>query len=333
MSALPGLLVTGGAGFIASEFVRQAREQGFRVAVVDKLTYAGDRERLRQVAGREVRFYKADICNPASIDRIFDKERPAIVIHTAAETHVDRSILDGAAFLRTNIEGTRVLLEAARGSGVKRFVHLSTDEVYGEIESGRFTERSPLSGNSPYAVSKTAADLLVQSYQRTYGVPAVIVRASNNYGPWQYPEKLLPVVIYKALNNQKIPVYGKGHNVREWLYVSDCAHALFSVMERGEVGEAYNVGSAEERRNIDTVKAVLALLNKPQSLIEFVKDRPGHDVRYALCCNKVRKLGWKPQVALEEGLERTIAWYVDNRKWLDAKVAQVQDYWRRVYGK
>jgi dTDP-glucose 4,6-dehydratase len=260
--------------------------------------------------------------------------KPHIIVNFAAETHVDRSILDGQIFLQTNILGTQVLLEAAREYSVEKFVHVSTDEVYGDIEKGQFYETTPFSPNSPYSVSKASADMLVSAYARTYNLPINIIRASNNYGPWQYPEKLLPVVIYKALTDQKIPVYGQGLNIREWLYVSDCARAVMAVMEKGVLGEAYNVGSGDEKRNIDVVKAVLKILNKPQNLIEFVKDRPGHDFRYSLNCAKIRKqLGWKPQYKFEQGLIDTVSWYQQNTAWLDLKVKHLKTYWSKVYQK
>jgi dTDP-glucose 4,6-dehydratase len=318
---LPKILVTGGAGFIGSAFVREAHALGYRVAVVDKLTYAGDLARLENA--RDARnpciFYKTDICNGAALEKIFKKEKPEAVIHFAAETHVDRSIYDAAPFVMANVVGTQILLDLSRRFGVKKFVHISTDEVYGEIKKGYFTEKSPFAPNSPYAASKAAADLLVTSYVRTYGFPAVIIRACNNYGPWQFPEKLIPVVISKALRHERVPVYATGQNVREWLYVTDCASAVFCVLKRGRLGEAYNVGSAEERRNIETVKKVLDYCGKPHSLIEFVSDRPGHDFRYALDFSKIKSLGWRPTVKWADGLKMTVAWYSANSAWLMRK--------------
>lgn len=327
------ILVTGGAGFIGSEFVYQAVNEGYKIIVVDKLTYAGDMERLRDVNGK-FEFYKTDICNVKKIREIFKQHKPDVVVHFAAETHVDRSILGSTQFIKTNIMGTQNLLDAARETDVKRFIHISTDEVYGEIEKGQFHETSPFNPSSPYSASKAAGDLLVKSYVRTFDFPGIIVRPSNNYGPWQYPEKFIPVIIYKALNNEKIPVYGKGLNVREWLYVSDCANAILTVMENGKIGEAYNVGSGFEKRNIDVAKAVLDVLKKPHSIIEFVKDRPGHDYRYSLDFSKIQKeLNWNPAVKFEEGITETVNRYKKDFDWLENKVKYLRNYWKRVYRK
>jgi dTDP-glucose 4,6-dehydratase len=260
------------------------------------------------------------------------KVKPDIIVHFAAETHVDRSILEGQVFLKTNILGTQVLLEAARTFGIGKFVHISTDEVYGDVSRGSSVETSPFKPNSPYSVSKAGADMLVSAYARTYKLPVNIVRASNNYGPWQYPEKLMPVVIYKALNNEKIPVYAKGLNVREWLYVSDCARGVLTVVEKGKTGEVYNISSGAHRRNIDVVKAILKTLGRPESLIEFVEDRPGHDFRYSISCTKARReLGWAPQYNFEKGLAETVAWYSANNAWLELKVKYLREYWGKVY--
>ncbi len=328
------ILVTGGAGFIGSEFVRQAVRRGFDVINIDKLTYAGDLERLKEVEDK-VRFYKSDIINREFIEYIFKTEKPDIVVHWAAESHVDRSILDASPFVETNVRGTQTLLDVAKESGVELFINIATDEVYGELgESGQFFEDTPLNPNSPYSVSKASADMLGRAYYRTYGLPVITVRPSNNYGPWQYPEKLIPVVIIKALNEEPIPVYGKGENVREWLYVSDCADAVFEIIQKGKVGEIYNVGSGEERKNIDVVKSVLGILGKPESLIEFVKDRPGHDFRYSLSTEKIeREIGWKAKVKFEEGIEKTVRWYLDNLDWVMRKVDYLKEYWKVVYSK
>lgn len=324
------ILVTGGAGFIGSEFVRQAVRRGYRVVVVDNLTYAGDLARLAEVEGRYA-FYKADICNDSKLRSIFKREKPDYVAHFAAETHVDRSIRDCAPFIKTNIEGTRILLDLSRHYRVKKFVHISTDEVYGEITRGRFSEGSAFHPNSPYAASKASADFLIQAYVRTHGFPAVIARPSNNYGPWQYPEKLIPVVILKALKDERVPVYSKGENVREWLYVSDCADAIFFILEKGSIGETYNVGSGQEKRNIDTVKKILRILGKPEHLISFVRDRPGHDLRYSLDCSKIRKLGWKPRIDFQKGMEETAEWYMQHMFWLESKLKYLRAYWKKVY--
>jgi dTDP-glucose 4,6-dehydratase len=314
------LLVTGGAGFIGSEFVRKGAGKGYSIVVVDKLTYAGDRERLKEVE-KDIVFYETDIMDTVAMESIFEKERPDAVIHWAAESHVDRSIEDAAPFLETNVKGTQVLLELARKFDVERFLNISTDEVYGELkEEGQFYETTPLNPSSPYSVSKASADMLGRAYQRTYGLPVITVRPSNNYGPWQYPEKLIPVIIYKALKDERIPVYSKGENVREWLYVSDCIDATFSIFEKGQIGEIYNVGSGEEKRNIDVVKMVLDILVKPEDLIEFVKDRLGHDFRYSLNVQKINKqIGWKSITKFSEGIEKTVQWYLNHKEWLNKK--------------
>lgn len=324
-------LITGGAGFIGSEFVRQAARKNYKINVVDNLTYAGDLQRLKEVRGR-FKFYKADICDKNRISAIFKETRPDIVVHFAAETHVDRSILYAGAVIKTNILGTQVLIEAARRSKIKKFIHISTDEVYGDIIKGRFSEETPLNPSSPYSSGKAGADLLIKAYSRTYGFPSIIVRPSNNYGPWQYPEKLIPVVIYKALNDQKIPVYGKGMNVREWLYVADCACAILEIIEKGGIGEIYNLSSGEEKKNIEVVERVLDILNKPNSLIQYVKDRPGHDIRYALDSSKLKKeMDWKPEVNFEQGIRNTVQAYKDNMEWLEKKVITVRNFWGKVY--
>ncbi len=326
------ILVTGGAGFIGSEFVRQGVKRGDRIVVLDKLTYAGDLERLKEVEGDYV-FYRGDVVNEVLVNLIFEKEKPDIVVHFAAESHVDRSILNATPFMDTNVKGTQVLLDAARKYGVEKFINMSTDEVYGELgEDGQFSETSPLNPNSPYSVSKAAADMLGRAYFRTYGLPVITVRASNNYGPWQYPEKLIPVIILKAYKNEQVPIYGKGLNVREWLYVSDCAEAIFEIIDKGRPGEVYNVGSGFERRNIEVAKAVLAAMGKPESLITFVKDRPGHDFRYSLNTEKIEKeLGWKAKVGFEEGIERTVGWYLENINWTVEKEKFLTDLWKKVY--
>lgn len=312
------ILITGGAGFIGSEFVRQCAAAKTGMVVVDKLTYCGDLERLKEAKG-SFTFYKADISDKTAVARIFRKEKPQVIVNFAAETHVDRSIADASPFVDTNIKGTQVLLDACQSFPVKRFVHISTDEVYGEIRKGKFTEKTPFSPNSPYSSSKASADLLIKSYHRTFGLPCVIIRPSNNYGPWQYPEKLIPVMIKNALQNKPLPVYAKGLNCREWLFVSDCCRGIMTVLKNGKEGEAYNIGSGHERRNIDVVKAILHILGKPESLITYVADRPGHDFRYSLDCRKSRALGWKPRVGFEEGLAATVSWYLSRRDWLFSK--------------
>jgi dTDP-glucose 4,6-dehydratase len=315
------LLVTGGAGFIGSEFVRQGVKRGFEIAVLDKLSYAGDLERLKEVEGK-IDFHKVDITESKAVEDIFIREKPDAVIHWAAESHVDRSITDASPFLDTNINGTHVLLDISKKYSIQKFINISTDEVYGDLqEEGQFFETTPLNPSSPYSVSKASADMLGRAYQRTYGMPVITVRPSNNYGQWQFPEKLIPVVILKAVNNQKVPVYAKGENVREWLFVSDCADAVFAILEKGKSGEIYNIGSSEEKRNIDVVKTILGLLGKPDDLIEFVKDRLGHDFRYSLNSNKMREqIGWKSSVLFTEGIEKTVKWYMDNMEWVNRKI-------------
>ncbi|MCD6422549.1 MAG: dTDP-glucose 4,6-dehydratase [Elusimicrobia bacterium] len=310
------LLITGGAGFIGSEFVRRAVREKYQTCVVDKLTYAGDLRRLKEVKGKYI-FYKTDICSRKQIFKIFEKERPDAVIHFAAESHVDRSIKNATPFMRTNVIGTQMLLDASLKYGVKKFVHISTDEVYGEIKKGKFTENSAFRPNSPYSVSKAAADMLALAYFRTYGLPVVVARPSNNYGPWQYPEKLIPVAIKSVLAGKPVPVYAKGQNVREWLYVSDCCDAIFLILDKGKIGHAYNIGSGEERPNISTVKEILKLLKKGHDFIKFVKDRPGHDFRYSLDTRKIKKeLNWKAKTKFSLGIKKTVFWYLKNIHWL-----------------
>jgi len=318
-SKLYKILITGGAGFIGSEFVRQSVKKGYNIAVVDKLTYAGDLERLGEVNGK-YKFYKADICDKRIIEPIFKKEKPQIIVHFAAETHVDRSIRDAMSFIETNVLGTQVLLKVSKDCGIKKFVHISSDEVYGEIRRGKFSEDSPLRPNSPYAASKAAADLLIKAYIRTYNFPAIIIRPSNNYGPWQYPEKLIPLAILKLLRNEKVPVYAKGKNVREWLYVEDCANAILKVLEKGRLGQIYNIGSNQERQNIEVVRSLLKILNADETKIHFIKDRPGHDIRYKLNWRKITKeTAWKPRVKFEEGIRFTVNWYLRHKNWLLSK--------------
>jgi len=326
------MLITGGAGFIGSEFVRQGVRKGHQVAVVDKLTYAGDLERLSEVR-KDITFYKADISNQEFIEHIFEKENPEVVVHFAAESHVDRSLLDPYPFISSNVLGTQVLLEVSKAKGVELFVNMSTDEVYGDLgKEGSFTEESPLKPNSPYSTTKASADMLGRAYYRSFGLPVVTIRASNNYGPWQYPEKFVPVIILKALHDEKIPVYGDGSNVREWLYVEDCAEGIMAAIEKGKPGEIYNIGSKEEKQNIEVAKAILKLLGKGEDLIEFVKDRPGHDFRYSLDTTKANKeLGWEAKTSFDEGLKKTVEWYIEHLKWAQDKVAYLNDYWKRVY--
>jgi len=313
---LSKILITGGAGFIGSAFVRLAAKQGYKIIVIDKLTYAGDLKRLEEVKGK-YKFYKADISDLKQIDAVFRKEKPQIVVNFAAESHVDRSIKDPAAFIKTNIAGTQILLDVSKKYKAEKFIHISTDEVYGDTKTGKFSECSPLKPSSPYAASKAAADLLVKSYIRTFDFPAIIIRPCNNYGPWQYPEKLIPLSILKILRHEKIPVYADGKNVREWLYVEDCAGGILRIMQKGKVDEIYNLGSNEEKQNIQVVGALLKNLKLSVAMIKFVKDRPGHDIRYRLNSRKVfKEVGWKARIKFDSGIKSTVKWCLEYRSWL-----------------
>lgn len=319
------LLVTGGAGFIGSNFiyVQLDRHPERELVCLDKLTYAGNLESLGPALERpNVKFIRGDIADREEMDAVIAQERPDVVVNFAAESHVDRSITDPAVFLRTNVMGTQVLLDTCRIYGVQRFHQVSTDEVYGDLPLDRpelaFTEDTPLAPSSPYSASKAAADLLCQAYHRTYGLPITISRCSNNYGPYQFPEKLIPLMILEALGDRPLPVYGQGLNVRDWLYVTDHCRAIDLILEAGQPGQVYNIGGYGERRNIDVVKAVLAQLDKPESLISFVEDRKGHDLRYAIDPALIqRELGGRPETSFDEGLKKTIQWYLDNRSWLE----------------
>ena len=314
------LLVTGGAGFIGSAFVRLAVGRGYTVTVLDKLTYAGDLARIEECRDN-VRFYRGDICNRDLVANIIEKDHIEAVVHFAAESHVDRSITDATPFIESNVRGTQVLLDLAREYQLAKFVHMSTDEVYGQLgEDGMFTEQTPFNPSSPYSVSKAAADMLARAYHHTYGLPVCIVRACNNYGPWQFPEKLIPVVITRALHDQKVPVYAQGLNVREWLYVDDCCEGVLAVLEKGRPGEAYNVGSGQEQRNIDVVTGILDIMGKSHSLIEFVQDRPGHDFRYRLDGSKaLSELNFIAETFFTKGLNQTVQWNVHNKYWIFEK--------------
>ncbi len=328
-----GLFVTGGAGFIGSNFVRLAIENGFNVTVFDALTYAGNMENLSGVEKR-FRFIRGDIRDATCVRNALRDAEPDAVVHFAAESHVDRSILGPKIFTETNVLGTHVLLEECRQAGIEKFIHVSTDEVYGSLgATGCFTEESPLNPTSPYAASKAASDLVVQSYCRTYGFPAVILRCSNNYGPFQFPEKLIPLMIIKASNNEELPVYGDGQNVRDWIYVTDYGTAILRVLERGTPGEVYNVGSNNEWKNIDIVRLILEEMHKPLSLITFVKDRPAHDRRYAIDSSKIqRDLGWKPETSFKKGIRQTIDWYMTHRQWWNnIMTGEYLEYYRKNY--
>jgi dTDP-glucose 4,6-dehydratase len=323
------VLVCGGAGFIGSNFVRiRLADHGDEVTVLDKLTYAGRRENLE---GLDVRLVVGGIEDPSAVaDAI---EGADAIVNFAAETHVDRSITEPDAFVTTHALGTYMLLEAARERGL-RYVQVSTDEVYGSIEEGSFTEESPLQPSSPYSATKAGADLLVASYRHTYGLEALICRGSNNYGPFQYPEKLIPLMVLNALHGDKLPVYGDGMQVRNWIYVEDFARGIGAVLERGEPGEVYNVGGPDEAPNIEVVRKIIEYTGADESLIEYVTDRPGHDRRYSLGSEKVRALGWEAQVRFADGLERTVAWYRENRDWWEPiRSGDYRAYYERQYGR
>ncbi len=315
------ILVTGGCGFIGSNFILQSlsRDSSLSIVNLDKLTAVGNRENLKDIEDdQRYLFIEGDIADPVVVKRAIDG--CSNVVHFAAESHVDRSILDPREFYRTNVEGTLVLLEEAKRSGVERFVHVSTDEVYGSLgKDGSFTEETPIAPNSPYAASKAASDLLVRSYFETYGFPAITTRCCNNYGPYQFPEKLIPLMIIRSLEDAALPVYGDGSNVRDWIHVEDHCDALRCLLERGVPGEVYNIGARSEKANLEIVNALLENLGKPKSLIRFVEDRPGHDWRYSVDPSKIeRVLGWKPTFTLERGLKETVSWYVSNRDWWEA---------------
>lgn len=331
------MLVTGGAGFIGSNFVRYALEAPGEHAVInfDQLTYAGNLANLRDLEGHaRYAFVRGDIADPAQVAAVMTRGVD-VIVNFAAESHVDRSILDPAAFVRTNVMGTQVLLEAARAHGVSRFVQVSTDEVYGTLGPGdpAFTEQTPLQPNSPYSATKASADLLVRAYRETFGLPVSITRCSNNYGPWQFPEKLIPLMIISALEDVPLPVYGDGLQVRDWLHVRDHCSAVLRVALAGKDGEVYNVGGHNERTNIEIVRAILQALGKPESLIRHVADRPGHDRRYAIDATKIRaQLGWKPQYTFDAGLAETIDWYVHHRAWwIDVRSGEYQSYYDTQY--
>jgi len=330
------ILVTGGCGFIGSNFVRYTlRNSDYRVINVDKLTYAGNLENLSDIADHPTyEFVKGDIADKALIDGLASKGIDAI-INFAAESHVDRSIEDSRVFIETNVLGTQVLLEASRNYGISRFIQISTDEVYGSLGStGAFTETSPLAPNSPYSASKTAADLLVRAYHKTYGLPCIITRCSNNYGPYQFPEKLIPLMISNALEGEPLPVYGDGMNVRDWIYVEDHCRAIDVIMHKGREGEVYNIGGNNEVPNIEIVQIILKRLGKPESLIKFVEDRPGHDRRYAMDSTKLRnELEWNTIYSFDQAMDLTIRWYIENQAWWkQIKSGEYLKYYERMYG-
>jgi dTDP-glucose 4,6-dehydratase len=329
------LIVTGGAGFIGSAFVRMAVAEGIDVVNLDKLTYAGNLENLAPIeAEPSYKFAHGDICDAAFLHRLFSDEKPDGVVHFAAESHVDRSILSPGAFIQTNVNGTFALLEAARAAKLARFVHVSTDEVYGSLEEPLEADESfPLIANSPYSASKASSDLLVRSYFKTYNLPVLITRASNNYGPYQFPEKLIPLMINNAFEDRKLPVYGDGQQVRDWLYVDDHCRGILSVFRKGREGEIYNIGGNRSLANLQVVHKILELTGKDESLIEYVKDRPGHDRRYALTNEKLtRETGWEPLMQFETGLAETVAWYRGNPAWVDrVRSGAYRDYYAQNY--
>lgn len=334
------IIVTGGAGFIGGNFVHYMLKEHpeYQIICLDKLTYAGNMETLEPVMDNpNFIFVKADIADRDAVYALFEKEKPDVVVNFAAESHVDRSITDPGIFLQTNIIGTGVLLDACRIYGIKRYHQVSTDEVYGDLPLDRpdlfFTEETPLHTSSPYSASKASADLLVMAYHRTYGLPTTISRCSNNYGPYHFPEKLIPLMIANALNDKPLPVYGKGENVRDWLYVEDHCRAIDMIIHKGRVGEVYNIGGHNERTNLQVVKTVLKELGKSEDLITYVTDRPGHDRRYAIDPAKIHaELGWEPLTLFDEGIKKTVKWYLENREWWEHIISgDYQQYYEKMY--
>ena len=329
------IFVTGGAGFIGSEFIRLvlSLDKGYTIVNYDKLTYAGNLANLKAVAEEpSYRFVKGDICDTGAVESAM--AGCDWVVHFAAESHVDRSIYEPSAAIQTNVTGTFVMLQVARRLGIKRFLHISTDEVYGDMEAGAFAdETSPIKPSSPYSASKAGSDLLVASYVRTYGFPGIITRSSNNYGPFQFPEKFLPLLIANALEDKPLPIYGDGKQQRDWLHVRDNCLGLVAVLERGRIGEAYNIGGSDIVENLDMSRQILRLMSKPETLLTYVTDRPGHDRRYALDCTKMeRELGWKPSISLEDGLGRTIEWYRTHGDWVaDVRGGDYRRYYEKYY--
>lgn len=334
------IVVTGGAGFIGSNFIYHllSKYQDYRVVCIDCLTYAGNLSTLKEALDNpNFRFCKLNLLDRSGVYRVFEDEHPDIVVNFAAESHVDRSIDNPEVFLQTNILGTQVMMDACRKYGIKRYHQVSTDEVYGDLPLDRpdlfFTEETPIQTSSPYSASKAAADLLVLAYYRTYGLPATISRCSNNYGPYHFPEKLIPLMIVNALHDKPLPVYGKGINVRDWLYVEDHCRAIDLIIHKGRVGEVYNIGGHNEMRNIDIVKLICKKLGKPESLITYVTDRKGHDMRYAIDPTKIHnELGWLPETKFADGLQKTIDWYLAHREWWENIISgDYQNYYEKMY--
>lgn len=332
------LLITGGAGFIGSNFIKymQTKYKDYQIVNLDKLTYAGNPDNLKSVEfNKNYRFVQGDICNEKIVGEI--ASQIDVIINFAAETHVDRSIMSPGSFIKTDVYGTYVLIESAKNFNHKKFIQISTDEVYGSTESGSFAENDSFKPNSPYSASKASSDLLVQSYIKTYNFPAIIVRPSNNFGPYQYPEKIIPLFITNALDSQSLPMYGDGLYVRDWLYVIDNCEAIDLLLHKGRTGEAYNVGGGNEIANLELTKSILKTLNKPESLIKYVKDRPGHDRRYSMNCDKIKnEVGWTSRYNFKESLEETIKWYINNRAWwrkIKTKQKEYLEFYEKQYKK
>ena len=335
------IIVTGGAGFIGSNFVIHMVKKypEHEIVNLDLLTYAGNLENLKSVEDApNYRFVKGDIADRKFVFDLFEKEKPDVIVNFAAESHVDRSIKDPESFVRTNVLGTTTLLDACKEYGIKRFHQVSTDEVYGDLPLDRpdlfFTEETPLHTSSPYSSSKASADLFVMAYHRTFGLPVTVSRCSNNYGPYQFPEKLIPLIISRALADEELPVYGTGENVRDWLHVEDHCEAIDLILQNGRVGEVYNIGGHNESTNLQVVKTILKALDKPESLIKFVTDRPGHDRRYAIDPTKMEtELGWKPKYVFDTGMAQTIQWYLDNKEWWEHIISgEYSNYFEKMYG-
>lgn len=334
------IIVTGGAGFIGGNFIHYmlSKYSNYKIICLDCLTYAGNMETLESVSDNpNFRFVKASITDRDAVYKLFEEEKPDIVVNFAAESHVDRSIENPEIFLTTNIIGTQVMMDACRKYGIERYHQVSTDEVYGDLPLDRpdmfFTETTPIHTSSPYSASKASADLLVQAYYRTFGLPVTISRCSNNYGPYHFPEKLIPLMIANALNDKPLPVYGKGENIRDWLYVEDHCRAIDLIIHKGTVGEVYNIGGHNEMKNIDIVKIILKELGKSEDLITFVKDRAGHDMRYAIDPTKIHsELGWLPETKFADGIKKTIKWYLDNKPWWERIISgEYRNYYERMY--
>ncbi len=332
---MQSILVTGGAGFIGSNFVRYMvnKYPQYRIVVLDALTYAGNRENLADLEGRpNFMFFHGNIEDSSIVDNLVSNVDT--IINFAAETHVDRSILEAGSFIQTDVVGTFTLLEAARKYHIEKYIQVSTDEVYGSIEKGSFSEQDPLQPNSPYSSSKAGGDLLVRAYHKTYGVPTIITRSSNNFGPYQYPEKLIPLFITNAIDNIPLPIYGDGLNVRDWLYVEDNCTGFDTVLHKGKPGEIYNIGAGNEKTNLEITRTILKLLGKDEKLIKYVKDRPGHDKRYSIDISKMKKLRWEPKFDFAEAMEKTVKWYVDNEEWwrkIKEKEKSFKEYYAKQY--